>query len=83
MSRAPLLVPIIEPLDIRTAWEHTPLDYYRYGEYPRFQRPVGAHQPRVRFATHEEAKAMGWPKGLEPSTTGITILDPTLYTSST
>lgn len=38
--------PIIEPLDPRTMWEHTPLDYYRYGEYPRFIRPVGAHQPR-------------------------------------
>lgn len=39
-------VPIIEPLDVRTVWEHTPLDYYRYGEYPRFQRPIGAHAPR-------------------------------------
>lgn len=41
------LVPVIEPLDIRTCWEHTPLDYFRYGEYPRFLRPVGAHQPRT------------------------------------
>ena len=39
-------VPIVEPLDMRTIWEHTPLDYYRYGEYPRFIRPVGAHEPR-------------------------------------
>lgn len=43
------LVPIIEPLDIRFVWEHTPLDYYRYGEYPRFIRPVGAHQPRTEL----------------------------------
>ncbi len=42
-------VPIIEPLDLRTIWEHTPLDYYRYGEYPRFIRPVGAHQPRLEW----------------------------------
>ena len=35
-------VPITEPLDVRTIWEHTPFDYYRYGEYPRFIRPVGA-----------------------------------------
>ena len=43
------LVPIIEPLDMRTVWEHTPLDYYRYGEYPRFIRPIGAHQPRSEW----------------------------------
>lgn len=42
-------VPVLEPLDPRTAWEHTPLDYYRYGEYPRFIRPVGAHQPRAEW----------------------------------
>jgi hypothetical protein len=23
--------------------------YYRYGEYPRFLRPVGAHQPQVKL----------------------------------
>lgn len=45
-----VLVPVIEPLDIRTCWEHTPLDYYRYGEYPRFLRPIGAHRPRTRLA---------------------------------
>ena len=33
------LVPIIKPLDVRSVYEHTPLDYYRYGEYPRFIRP--------------------------------------------
>ncbi len=48
-------VPVIEPLDIRTVWEHTPLDYYRYGEYPRFLRPVGAHQPRVTVEIIEPA----------------------------
>jgi hypothetical protein len=42
------LVPVREPLDLRTIWEHTPLDYYRFGEYPRFIRPVGAHRPRVK-----------------------------------
>ena len=39
-------VPVIEPLRIANCWEHTPLDYYRYGEYPRFLRTVDAHQPR-------------------------------------
>ena len=42
-------VPVIEPLRIANCWEHTPLDYYRYGEYPRFLRPVDAHQPRWRW----------------------------------
>jgi len=39
-------VPIIEPLILQNIYEHTPLDIYKYGEYPRFIRPVGAHQPR-------------------------------------
>jgi hypothetical protein len=37
-----------------TVWEHTPLDYYRYGEYPRFLRPVGAHQPRTEWRLVEQ-----------------------------
>lgn len=43
----PRLVPVIEPMDHRrgNVFEHTPLDYPRYGEYPRFIRPIGAHQP--------------------------------------
>lgn len=32
-------IPVIEPLNTATVWEHTPLDYYRYGLYPRFIRP--------------------------------------------
>ena len=41
--------PVIEPMDPRRAnvYEHTPLDYYRYGEYPRFLRPVGASRPQT------------------------------------
>ena len=44
------LIPVIEPMDPRRAnvYEHTPLDYYRYGEYPRFLRSVGAHRPQVK-----------------------------------
>lgn len=43
-------VPVIEPMDHRcgNVFEHTPLDYYACGEYPRFLRPVGAHQPRTK-----------------------------------
>jgi hypothetical protein len=36
-------VPIIKEIDPRTMWEHPPLDYYKYGEYPRFIRPP--HSP--------------------------------------
>jgi len=42
-------VPVMESLRASTCWEHTPLDYYRYGEYPRFIRPVSAHQPRAEW----------------------------------
>jgi len=41
--------PVIEPLTMHNIWEHTPLDYYKYGEYSRFIRPVGAHQPRYEI----------------------------------
>lgn len=46
----PKLIPVIEPMDPRrcNVYEHTPLDYYRYGEYPRFIRPIGAHRPLVK-----------------------------------
>lgn len=37
-------VPVIEPIDPRYCWEHMPLDYYRYGEYPRFFSAPGAHR---------------------------------------
>ena len=51
-------VPTIEPLMVAHCWEHTPLDYYRYGEYPRFLRPVDAHEPRwewkLRAALNKE-----------------------------
>jgi hypothetical protein len=40
MKYVPKLIPVIEPLNIHNLFEHTPLDYYRYGEYPRFIRPI-------------------------------------------
>ncbi len=42
-------VPIIEPVTLHNLYEHTPLDIYKYGEHPRFIRPVGAHQPRYEI----------------------------------
>lgn len=34
-------IPVPTPLNPVAVWEHTPLDYYGRGEYPRFLRPVG------------------------------------------
>lgn len=50
--------PIIEPMSHRTAtvFEHTPVAYYRYGEYPRFIRPVSAYQPRADWALVESGE---------------------------
>ena len=31
---------VIEPVTIHNMYEHTPLDIYKYGEYPRFIRPI-------------------------------------------
>lgn len=58
-SFIPRLVPVIEPMDLRSCnvFEHTPLDYYRYGEYPRFIRPIGAHQPRTKTVWVKERPA--------------------------
>jgi hypothetical protein len=36
----PLRKVVIRDVVIAAMYEHTPLDYYSYGEYPRFQRPV-------------------------------------------
>jgi hypothetical protein len=52
-----ILVPVIEPLTLATCYEHTPLDVYRYGEYPRFTRPPGAHQPRTEWKLVEALEA--------------------------
>lgn len=52
----PRLIPVLggyhdngELLPPQYWYEHTPLDYYRYGEYPRFIRPVDAHKPRTKI----------------------------------
>ena len=55
MNRFPMLVPVIEPMDHRRCniYEHTPLDYFKYGEYPRFIRPVDAQQPRTAIVWNQ------------------------------
>lgn len=54
-DKFPMRVPVIEPMDPRRGniYEHTPLDYYKYGEYPRFIRPVDAQQPRAVTAWNQ------------------------------
>lgn len=44
-----VLVPVIEQLTPAVVWEHTPSNYYKMGEYPRFLRPVGVHAPRLAW----------------------------------
>lgn len=44
-----VLVPVIEQLTPAVVYEHTPSNYYKTGEYPRFLRPVGAHTPRLAW----------------------------------
>jgi hypothetical protein len=62
-AKDPYLIPIIEPMDPRrcNVYEHTPLDYYGSGEYPRFLRPPGANQGQTRtvWLTAEEARKRG------------------------
>ena len=38
-KRQLILVPIIDPPSVQS-FEHPPLNYYKYGEYPRFISPV-------------------------------------------
>ena len=45
-------VPIIEPITPPDLYEHTPLDWDKYGEYPRFIRPV--RPPNVRYEIMKE-----------------------------
>lgn len=51
-------VPVMQELNMVNIWEHTPLDYYRYGEYPRFIRPprAGDHKWRWEWVTSEQAR---------------------------
>jgi hypothetical protein len=41
VSRRWIEVPLPDPINPVSVWEHTPADYYGSGEYPRFLRPVG------------------------------------------
>ena len=45
-------VPIIEPLNIIDIFEHTPADYYKYGQYPRFIRPI--RPPYIKYEICKE-----------------------------
>ena len=47
-------VPIIEEINIENVWEHPPLDYYRYGEYPRFLRNPNPGVHKWKWSKIEE-----------------------------
>lgn len=38
-------VPIVGRLPLHLMYEHPPLNYYKYGEYPRFIRPPHDNAP--------------------------------------
>jgi hypothetical protein len=47
-----MLIPVKEVFDIRwpvTVFEHTPVDYFKYGEYPRWLNQPGTWQPRTEW----------------------------------
>ena len=46
-------VPIKEPFSWHNIYEHTPVDFFKYGEYPRFIRPIGAHQPKYEICKEQ------------------------------
>lgn len=55
-------VPVLRELNPVDVWEHTPLDYYKRGEYPRFLRPPG---PRLGdFDTRPARPAQAAPYAL-------------------
>ena len=51
----PMLVPIIEPLDLRlrNVYEHPPVNPHKE-EYPRYLREVGASSPRTEIRYVQE-----------------------------
>jgi len=42
-------VPIKEPFSWHNIYEHTPVDFFKYGEYPRIIRPIGWHEPKYEI----------------------------------
>ena len=40
VTTVPRLIPVMEPVTVHSVYEHTPLNIYKYGEYPRYIRPV-------------------------------------------
>jgi hypothetical protein len=49
------LVPVIEELSFANVFEHRPVDYYRYGEYPRYISPI-VDRNRVKIEYVEGAE---------------------------
>jgi hypothetical protein len=47
MRTVTVKLPLVRPITLRNAFEHEPLDIYRYGEYPRYLSKPGDHQSKI------------------------------------
>ena len=45
-------VPIFEPITRFNIYEHTPADFYKYGQYTRFIRPI--RPPYIKYEICKE-----------------------------
>ena len=45
-------VPIYEPLNHIDIYEHTPANFYKYGQYPRFINPI--RPPYIKYEICKE-----------------------------
>ena len=57
MPLRPGLVPIVDRPRYADMMEHTAVDMYRYGEYPRYINPPGWRQPRTKEVLMEFSDA--------------------------
>ena len=57
----PILVPVVAPFNIfdRECWEHPPLDYARYGEYPRYLKEPRPSGGETKIAGEDFTRARG------------------------
>jgi len=56
--KVPIKIPTIEEMRLNkmNVFEHTPIAYFLYGEYPRDINPIGGHLPKTKVIWIEEKK---------------------------
>lgn len=60
MNNLYVRVPILKELNIYNVYEHTPLNPYKYGEYPRFIRPIrDEREYKVTMPRKNSMKSLG------------------------